>query len=182
MKIYKKNILIVFTFICLVDCTTSKKISTSGNSKENKKNTPTKSISFNKKYSEILGVSESKITDNSLYQFINEWYGVPYKYAGKDKTGIDCSGLASKLYYTVFNKKISSSTKVLIDEVKKIKESDLREGDLVFFYIESSKPTHVGVYLQNHKFVHASTKKGVMISDLNEPYFKKYFCCSGRVK
>ena len=117
-----------------------------------------------------------------MYQFISDWYGVPYKYAGKDKNGIDCSGLTSTLYAKVYDKKISHSSKVLVDEVKKIKTSDLKEGDLVFFNIGSSHPTHVGVYLQNHKFVHASAKKGVIISDLNEPYYKKYFYSAGRVK
>jgi lipoprotein Spr len=117
-----------------------------------------------------------------LYQFINDWYGVKYKYGGKDKGGIDCSGLTSTLYSVVYKKTISCSTKDLVSEVKKIKESDLREGDLVFFNTNGKSISHVGVYLQNHKFVHASTKKGVMISDMNEPYFKKTYVSSGRVK
>ena len=82
----------------------------------------------------------------------------------------------------MYHKKISSSTKVLIGEVKKISDSNLQEGDLIFFNTDSKGPSHVGVYLQNHKFVHASTKKGVMISDMNEPYFKKCYLSAGRVK
>ena len=135
-----------------------------------------------KKYSEKLGVLESDIKNEKLYQFINDWYGVPYKYAGKDKNGIDCSGLASTLYLQVYKKIISSSTKALVDEVKKIKESDLKEGDLVFFKTFGNTISHVGVYLQNNKFIHASTKKGVMISDMNEPYFQKTYVSSGRLK
>jgi lipoprotein Spr len=142
----------------------------------------TASSSLKKKYAEKLGVSESAITNQKLYQFINDWYGVPYKYAGKDKGGIDCSGLTSTLYNIVYQKKISPTTKILVDEVKPISASDLKEGDLVFFNIDSKNASHVGVYLQNNKFVHASSKKGVMISDLNEPYFKKYFMKAGRVK
>lgn len=147
-----------------------------------KETTNTKSTSLKKQYAEKLGVSEKSISNTKLYEYINEWLGVPYKYAGKDKKGIDCSGLTSNLYYNVYKKTISPSTKALIEEVTKIKQSELKEGDLVFFNIESTKPTHVGVYLQNNKFVHASSKKGVMISDLNEPYFKKYFMTGGRVK
>jgi len=52
----------------------------------------------------------------------------------------------------------------------------------VFFKIESKNVSHVGVYLMNNKFVHASTKKGVIISDLNEPYYQKYFFTGGRPK
>jgi len=82
----------------------------------------------------------------------------------------------------VYKKTISSSTKALVEETKKIKDSDLKEGDLVFFNTDGKKISHVGVYLQNNKFVHASTKKGVMISDLNEPYFKKTYVHAARVK
>lgn len=140
------------------------------------------SSSIKKKYAEKLAVSESDIKNEKLYQFIDDWYGVKYKYGGKDKGGIDCSGLTAALYLAVYKKTISSNTKDLVNEVKKIKESDLREGDLVFFNTNGKSISHVGVYLQNHKFVHASTKKGVMISDMNEPYFKQTYVSSGRVK
>ena len=140
------------------------------------------SSSIKKKYAEKLAVSESDIKNEKLYQFINDWYGVKYKYGGKDKAGIDCSGLTSILYSVVYKKTISSNTKDLVSEVKKIKESDLKEGDLVFFNTNGKSISHVGVYLQNHKFVHASTKKGVMISDMNEPYFKQTYVSSGKVK
>lgn len=162
----------------LVSCKHQQSISKQGDSTADK-NTSNK---LKKEYSVKLGVSESDIKNAKLYQFINEWYGVPYKYSGKDKSGIDCSGLASILYLQVYKKIISSNTNALVDEVKKIKESDLREGDLVFFVTFGKKISHVGVYLQNNKFVHASSKKGVMISDLNEPYFKKTYVSSGRVR
>ena len=137
--------------------------------------------SLKTKYALKLSVSESEIKNKTLYQFIDDWYGVPYKYAGKDKSGIDCSGLTSTLYLKVYKKTISSNTKTLVEEVKKIKESDLKEGDLVFFNTNGKSISHVGVYLQNHKFVHASSKKGVMISDMNEPYFKQTYVSCGRV-
>lgn len=140
------------------------------------------SYSIKKQYAAKLGVSESDIKNEKLYQFINEWHGVTYKYGGKDKNGIDCSGLTSVLYLKVYKKTIPSSTKALVEEVKKIKQSDLKEGDLVFFNTNGKSISHVGVYLQNHKFVHASTKKGVMVSDMTEPYFIKTYVSSGRVK
>ena len=78
------------------------------------------SNSLKKQYAIKLGVNESDIKNEMLYQFINEWQGVPYKYAGKDKAGIDCSGLTSTLYLKVYNKTISFNTKALVGEVKKI--------------------------------------------------------------
>lgn len=172
---YGSLVLVVF---CFIACKHEQAVSKSTDAPITK-NT---SQSLKQTYSEKLGVSESDITNQKLYEFINEWYGVPYKYAGKDKDGIDCSGLASVLYLQVYKKTISSSTKALVAETKKIKESDLEEGDLVFFNTNDRSISHVGVYLQNNKFVHASTKKGVMISDMNEPYFKKTYVSSGRLK
>lgn len=118
-----------------------------------------------------------------LYQFIAEWYGVPYKYGECSKNGTDCSGFVNALYQKVYHKTLERQADALFyKQCKKISKDEVKEGDLVFFTIESKKITHVGVYLKNKKFVHASTKKGVMISDLNEPYFQKYFFAYGRVK
>ena len=168
-----------FCVFCLISCKHQQTVTkTTERSKTNK----ISSRSLKKQYSDRLGVSESDIKNEKLYQFINEWQGVGYKYGGKDKNGIDCSGLTSTLYSKVYNKTISCSTKSLVGEVKKIKESDLKEGDLVFFNTNGKSISHVGVFLQNNKFVHSSTKKGVMISDMTEPYFKKTYVMSGRVK
>ncbi len=179
MKTVLKYVLINCCLFYLVACKHQQTVS-----KSKKSNTKTEiaSHSIKKQYAAKLGVSDSDIKNDKLYLFINEWYGVTYKYAGKDKKGIDCSGLTSILYLNVYKKIISPSTKALVEEVKKIKESDLKEGDLVFFNTNGKSISHVGVYLQNHKFVHASSKKGVMISDMNEPYFKKTYVSSGRIK
>ena len=180
MKSLLKYCLIILCLIYFISCKHQQTVTKSTNSNSTKTESPSKAIK--KQYASMLGVSESDIKNETLYKFINEWYGVPYKYAGKDKVGIDCSGLTSTLYLKVYNKTISSNTKALVGEVKKISESDLKEGDLVFFNTNGKSISHVGVYLQNHKFVHASTKKGVMISDMNEEYFKKTYVSSGRVK
>jgi len=107
---------------------------------------------------------------------------VPYRYGGGDKSGIDCSGFTNKLYQTVYSKSIPHSTKEIYTEISKVDTDHLKEGDLVFFKIENKDVSHVGVYLTNNKFVHATTKKGVMINDLNEPYYKKYYYKGGRIK
>jgi murein DD-endopeptidase / murein LD-carboxypeptidase len=133
------------------------------------------------KYAQLLGVSEKEIDNLKLYSFIDEWYGVPYKYGGKDKKGIDCSNFASNLYDHIYNKSLSGSSASIFNQCKTITLKDLKEGDLLFFKIEKESISHIGVYLQNNKFVHATTKKGVMIDDLNEVYYKKYFYKAGRI-
>lgn len=134
------------------------------------------------KYASLLNVNESKIENIKLYSFIDEWYGVPYKYGGKNKNGIDCSNFTSTLYSTIYGKSISGSSASIYEQCKTISISSLEEGDLVFFKIDGNKISHIGVYLQNNKFVHATTKKGVMIDDLDETYYKKYFYKAGRLK
>lgn len=180
MKTALKYGLLSIWLFNLVACKHQQSVTKTADSTSEKTEKPSHSIK--KQYSVKLGVPESDIKNEKLYRFINEWYGVPYKYGGKDKAGIDCSGLASTLYLNVYKKTISSNTKALVGEVKKISESDLKEGDLVFFNTNGKSISHVGVYLQNNKFVHASTKKGVMISDMTEPYFKKTYVSFGRVK
>lgn len=133
-------------------------------------------------YAERLQVPEEDIKNEKLYKFIDDWYAVPYKYAGKDKNGIDCSGFTGVLCSSVYNKKVSASSKAIYEETKRVSVSDLKEGDLVFFIINGKSVSHVGVYLQHNKFVHASTRRGVIISDLDEPYYKKYYHGGGRIK
>jgi len=68
-----------------------------------------------------------------------------------------------------------------IDRIfKKVSKNKIREGDLLFFSI-SGKNDHIGIYLQNDRFVHASTSKGVVISSLNNNYYKKHFHFAGRI-
>src|ERR1035437_5650965 len=147
-----------------------------------KKNTINSSSnkSIEEKYSQLLGVNKENISNLKLYSFIDEWYGTLYKYGGKTKNGIDCSGFTTILYKEVFWKEISGSASSMYNQCKHISKEELKEGDLVFFKIDSKDVSHVGIYLQNNKFVHATVKAGVMIDDLDEDYYKKYFVGGGR--
>jgi lipoprotein Spr len=122
------------------------------------------------------------ISDKTLVDFISSWYGTTYKYGGADKHGIDCSHFAARLYTDVYKKTITGPANAIEQETVSVKTTDVQEGDLVFFKINGNKVSHVGVYVGDNKFVHASTKRGVIISDLNEPYYKKYFYKIGKLK
>ncbi|MFN4234817.1 MAG: C40 family peptidase [Bacteroidia bacterium] len=183
--------IIVLLFLFIIACSGNKKIvknnkNTSANKEsliENKNKLSSKDKALKEKYAQLLGVDEKNIENLKLYYFIDDWMGVPYKYGGKDKSGIDCSGFTGLLYKEVYNKNISGPTSTLIELTNIIPESELKEGDMVFFQIEKKgKVSHVGVYLQNNKFVHATTKKGVMINDLSETYYRQHYFKSGRVK
>jgi lipoprotein Spr len=131
---------------------------------------------------EKLAVSEKEVRNKKLYSFVSDWYGTPYKYGGCDKGGVDCSCFTGILYKKVYNVTVGRNSSLIHKEAEHIKTSHLREGDLVFFKIGTRDVSHVGIYLKDNKFVHASTSKGVMINDLNENYYKKYYYEAGRVK
>ena len=65
---------------------------------------------------------------------------------------------------------------------ERISNNDLKAGDLVFFKIRGNSISHVGIYLKNNLFIHASVYRGVVVNDLNETYYKKYYFAAGRVK
>jgi cell wall-associated NlpC family hydrolase len=133
------------------------------------------------KYAAALGVSKSDITNYTLYKFIDSWYGVPYKFAGRTKSGVDCSDLASLLCQNVYNITVGGTVTDIYKRCTPIKASELQEGDLIFFKINSKSLSHMGIYLQNHKFVHASVHSGVVIDDLGEDYYKRYYWGAGRL-
>ncbi len=107
--------------------------------------------------------------------------GTPYKYGGFTKQGTDCSGLVMSVYKEVYNINLYRSATDQLKNVTQITQKELETGDLVFFKISDNKVSHVGIYIGEHKFIHASTKRGVVINSLEEEYYKKYFFIGGRI-
>lgn len=131
-------------------------------------------------FSQIMGVASNAMANTKLYQFVYEWLGTPYRLGGDSKKGIDCSKFSLAVYENVFNTTIGYNSRNQYANVKPIRKKDLRPGDLVFFKIRSRQITHVGIYLGDDKFAHAASSRGVMISNLNEAYWKRYYYNGGR--
>jgi lipoprotein Spr len=112
--------------------------------------------------------------------FAEEWQGVPYRYGGVNKEGVDCSALVQQAYRKIYEVKVPRDSRTQFQWCTKIPKRRLKWGDLIFFTIESKEITHVGVYLYNGWFLHASSSKGVMLSRLDEKYFSKYYYAAGR--
>ncbi len=134
------------------------------------------------KYATMMNVSRHDIDDPVLFKFIDTWYGVDYRLGGCDMDGIDCSGFVKKLYADVYGVDLLRTSYEMYANCEHLRKADeANRGDLVFFKTRGRRISHVGVYLMNGYFVHASTTQGIMISSLNEEYWHKHFAGIGRM-
>jgi len=133
------------------------------------------------KYASLMGCLPKQITNLPLYYLIEEWYGVSYRLGGNTKAGIDCSSFTKMLILEIYKKQLLRTAQEQYQQSTKLYSfDDMTEGDLVFFKSGRRHIGHVGVYLGNHFFVHASTSGGVMISSLHESYWNRRFAGGGR--
>ena len=136
-----------------------------------------------KKAENILGFDFESNDDIELFIEAASWIGTPYKHAGNTKDGVDCSGLSAAIYKKLYSKILDRrSDGQYFYNCERISNSDLKAGDLVFFKIRGNSISHVGIYLKNNLFIHASVYRGVVVNDLDENYYKKYYFAAGRVK
>jgi lipoprotein Spr len=136
------------------------------------------------KYAILLDVPVEMINDNKMLELIESWYGTKYRFGGDSRQGVDCSGFTRAFMSAYYDVELSRRSEDQYLQCTKVKKKKLRQGDLVFFKTRGAKGgiSHVGVYLCNNKFVHAATSSGVMISDLDEDYYKARFVGGGRIK
>lgn len=124
----------------------------------------------------------ASLRSKPLYRFITEWTGVPYRLGGLDKKGIDCSGFALLLNQEIYKQKLPRRSRDQASMIKNKEISRLQEGDLVFFSFGGREVDHVGIYLNNGYFVHASTRRGVIVDDLNLPAYQRVLVKAGSFK
>jgi cell wall-associated NlpC family hydrolase len=135
------------------------------------------------KYADLIEAEPEDVENYYLYKFIEDWYGVKYKWGGTSNKGIDCSAFSQKLYSSIYNVKLLRTSRQQHKSCEPIKKfEDAQEGDLVFFKIRRFRISHVGVYLANGHFVHATKSKGVQVSSLNEKYWHRRYAGCGRIE
>jgi cell wall-associated NlpC family hydrolase len=132
------------------------------------------------KYALLLDVEVEQAVNLNLFKVLDEWMGTRYRLGGATKDGIDCSALMQTLFTNLYGITLPRTAREQYDFSRKISRTELKEGDLVFFNTIGGV-SHVGLYLQNNKFVHASTN-GVTVSDLYDEYWMKKFIGVGRVE
>jgi cell wall-associated NlpC family hydrolase len=116
-----------------------------------------------------------------MREIIGGYLGTSYRSGGYGKLGIDCSGLVYAVYRDLDNRHLPPSTKKLFNTLRRVSYRDLRYGDLVFFSLNGKVASHVGLYVGDNKFVHASKKRGVIISSLAEEYYRQSYVGARRV-
>lgn len=109
-----------------------------------------------------------------LYAQYNYWRGTPYKYGGLSLNGVDCSGFVHQAYKAVYNISLPRATEQQIRQGQPVSRAELKTGDLLFFKT-GWKVRHVGIYVENGRFMHASTSRGVTISNINDAYWRKNY-------
>lgn len=132
------------------------------------------------KYAQLLDIEVELIQNLDLFKIIDDWFGTKYRLGGTTKDGIDCSAFMQVLFTALYGVALPRTAREQYSFSKLVSRAEIRQGDLVFFNTVGGV-SHVGMYLQNNKFVHASSG-GVTISDLYEDYWMKRFLGVGRVE
>jgi len=127
-------------------------------------------------------IKEKKYKGEPLFDFVSDWYGVKYRYGGESKKGIDCSAFTLKLFDYVYKTKLPRTASEQYRFTKRIKKSELKDGDLVFFRTKYKSTWHVGVYLIDGWFIHSKSKIGVTFNNLQDPIYIRLYYGAGRVK
>ena len=147
-----------------------------------------KKVSYKNKKVELktLEPKNIKLSKNSnyktkaLYEEYKKWLGTKYKFGGQSLKGVDCSSFVQQVYYNSFGLHIPRTTKEQAKVGREISKKELQAGDMIFFKT-GWNVRHVGIIIENGKFIHTSTKYGVTSSSIYNPYWKSNYWQSRRV-
>lgn len=132
-----------------------------------------------------LGFDIEADDPHALYIASANWLGVPYRYGGNTRQGVDCSGLSCAIYQEVYRLLLHRrSAEQYSEDCRKVKRSHLQPGDLVFFATgnDRKRVNHVGIYLKDGRFLHSSSSRGVVVSHLDQDYYRQHYVGAGRVR
>ncbi|WP_256702054.1 C40 family peptidase [Aeromonas sp. RU39B] len=145
--------------------------------------TPDPEVASKLEVSMVEPVVEPESSAPSVEDIISvykQWKGVPYRMGGTSQRGVDCSAFAREVFRDALGIELPRSTRSQVQEGTRVAKNDLVEGDLVFFRI-NRRLNHVGIYIGNGEFIHASTTKGVTRSRLDDSYWRGKFWQARRV-
>ena len=118
--------------------------------------------------------------EKQLRRIAGKWVGVPYRYGGQGRRGIDCSALVAKIYDATFHFQLPRTVRKQMKVGRPVGNQPLAAGDIVFFNT-GVFGVHSGIYLGRGEFVHASSRKGVTVSNINNRYWLRHYLAARRV-
>jgi len=127
-----------------------------------------------------LDTGNSHHVRQALLTQFSHWEGTPYQYGGNSRHGIDCSGFVHMIYQRALGIEVPRSTELLANMRHKVSRRHLQAGDIILFRIDRHT-LHAGIYVGNGQFIHASKSRGVMRSNLNNPYWHDVFSKAVRI-
>ena len=192
-----KPFLLLFFIFSIFGCSSSR-VNTKSNEKkdsepvglyESKENESEENINGSKSVNSLLSEDEHlnihednpSIDRHKLLAEIMLFMGSPYKRNGDDNSGFDCSGFTSKVFQNALGVTLPRSTREQFVIGREIDRDSLKFGDLLFFKTTRNTPSHVGIYVGDGLFAHASLKNGVTISLLESEYYKRNYLGARRV-
>jgi lipoprotein Spr len=137
-----------------------------------------------KSHTEQIQVGKSSKTQKKIIEEAETWIGTPYQYAHAEKgEGTDCSGMVMSVYESVTGVKLPRNSAKQAEFCQEIDAEDVETADLIFFATgkDPDRISHVGIVIDNERFIHASSTKGVVISNFTTPYYQRTFRKFGRV-
>jgi len=129
---------------------------------------------------QLVMVMNPDAVNQRIEKHAQPWYGTPYEWGGKSKDGVDCSGFIQAVYETAFDWLLPRVTEQQVQTGRQVQPDELRAGDLVFFHPEDQY-NHVGIYLKDNEFVHASSNDGVSKASLENRYWQDYYWTARRL-
>ncbi len=118
---------------------------------------------------------------STLLHYYRGWKGVPYKYGGNSKRGVDCSGFVHLALKGALAIDAPRSTELLYKIRNRVPKSKLRAGDVVLFRT-AARSRHAGIYIGDGQFIHSSKSRGVILSELNNLYWVKTYAKAVRLR
>lgn len=162
--------------------TTAKKKATSNGSNPPSKAELEKANWLQIKYAIVMDMPAEELTNIPLLELMDKWWGTRYCIGGSTMNCIDCSAFTQVIMKEVYNVQLPRTAQEQFNIMQPIAIDELQEGDLVFFNTGGRGISHVGIYIQNNKFLHASTSQGVTITDLSDKYWNPKFRGGGRMR
>lgn len=133
--------------------------------------------------SHAVSTTDPALIQSRLNRFYQDYQGTKYKFGGLTSKGLDCSGLVYKVYREYLGWNVPRSTELQLNAGRRITTEELKPGDLVF-YRPNNKGMHVGIYFDHAnggRFLHASSSKGVIISQIKGQYWTPFFYQARRI-